>query len=218
MERNTFFGVVSKVLNPDTYEIEIDIPGENERLRAFPKRSEVDEPRVGDHVLLTEFDPLYHTYYIYEKIKENDFIGIRSRGKIVKINKDKVVIGIMKVDSNNYKPKKRFPDTFKGDEWYDDKSGVSPIKDDMITSWISIDKDGNLEIMMEKDSNITIKGDCNIKVEGSTELNCPDVTITGGTLKTKGGTAVSNGMGGFCGLPNCLLTSAPHVTTEITGT
>lgn len=47
---NTFIGVIAKVLDPDLYTIEVDIPGENERLSAFPFRGEVDEPRVGDVV------------------------------------------------------------------------------------------------------------------------------------------------------------------------
>ena len=32
---NTFIGVIAKVLDPDLYTIEVDIPGENERLSAF---------------------------------------------------------------------------------------------------------------------------------------------------------------------------------------
>ena len=82
---NTFIGVIAKVLDPDLYTIEVDIPGENERLSAFPFRGEVDEPRVGDVVFLRELDPIYHSYYLYEKLKENDFIGIRARKTLFRL-------------------------------------------------------------------------------------------------------------------------------------
>lgn len=136
---NTFFGVISSVLDQDLYTIEVDIPGENEKLKAFPKRGEVDEPRVGDVVYLTELDPLYHSYYLYEKLKENSFIGIRARGKIVKMNEDIIEIGI-------YDPTV---------EWKDDNSGNDNTPEP--TSYIKIDKDGGINIYSEGNINILTK-------------------------------------------------------------
>ena len=46
-------GTITKILDPDLYTVEVDIPGRNQELRAFPKRGEVDEPRVGDVVEYT---------------------------------------------------------------------------------------------------------------------------------------------------------------------
>jgi len=243
----TYFGVIAKVLDPDLYTVEVDIPGEQERLKAFPFRGEVDEPRVGDVVFLREFDPIYHSYYLYEKLKENDFIGIRARGKKIWMKEDFIQIGIIPPDANNSGGAKSFPDTVAG-EWYDDKSGKNQTPE--CTSWIRVDKSGNIDVEMEGagkvhitadhevnvDGNVTIKvggnakiavsgnvdakidGNLDAKVSGTTELDCPTVTITGGILQTSGGTCAADGQGGFCGLPVCCLTGAHHVGTMISGT
>ena len=236
---NVFFGVIAKVLDPELYTIEVDIPGEGERLRAFPFRGEIDEPRVGDVVFLREMDPNYHSYYLYEKLKENDFIGFRARGKKIWVNKDEFIqIGIFPPDSNNSKDAKEFPKTVKG-EWYDDKSGKNPTPD--CTSWIKIDKEGNIDIEMEgtghmhitKDHDVKIdgnlkveiggnaevkiggnltaevSGNADINVSGSTKLTSPDVTITGGKATIKGA-ATPDSQGPWCGLPNCVFSGCPQ--------
>lgn len=105
----------------DLYVVKVDIPGTNKGLYAFPKRSEIDEPRVGESVILTEIDPVWHSYYIYEKIKENDFIGIRSRGKVIKFHEEEITIGI---------------DSAMDDSWLDDNSGADNTPES--TSWIKI--------------------------------------------------------------------------------
>ena len=84
-EETFFAGTITEILDPVLYEIKVDIPGVIGGVKAFPIRGEVDEPRVGDFVLLLSLDPVYHSYYLYKKIKENDFIGFRSNGKMVDI-------------------------------------------------------------------------------------------------------------------------------------
>jgi hypothetical protein len=64
-----FIGKIVKIVDPDLYKIEVDIPGYNKNLPAFPKRGEVDEPRIGDVVILKELDPNYKSYYLWEKAK-----------------------------------------------------------------------------------------------------------------------------------------------------
>lgn len=99
-----YIGVITKLLgkddgkDPDLYQVEVDIPERGKGFKAFPLRGEVDEPRVGDVVVLRELDPEYHSYYLYEKLKENKFIGIRARGKKIKITKDEIEIGVYKDD------------------------------------------------------------------------------------------------------------------------
>jgi len=234
----TYFGVIAKVLDPDLYTVEVDIPGEQERLKAFPFRGEVDEPRVGDVVFLREFDPIYHSYYLYEKLKENDFIGIRARGKKIWMKEDFIQIGIIPPDANNSVDAKSFPDTVAG-EWYDDQSGAD--KTPSCTSWVKIDKEGNIDIEMEgnghmhitgdhkveidggltvkigADAKIEVGGSADVTVSGSAKLTSPDVTITGGQLTVKG-TAAPTSQGGFCALPACCLTGAPHIGHVISGT
>jgi hypothetical protein len=99
-----YIGVITKLLgkddgkDPDLYQVEVDIPERGKGFKAFPLRGEVDEPRVGDVVVLRELYPEYHSYYLYEKLKENKFIGIRARGKKIKITKDEIEIGVYKDD------------------------------------------------------------------------------------------------------------------------
>lgn len=242
---NTFIGVIAKVLDPDLYTIEVDIPGENERLSAFPFRGEVDEPRVGDVVFLRELDPIYHSYYLYEKLKENDFIGIRARGKKIWMKEDFIQIGIIPPDANNSKDAKEFPKTVKG-EWYDDKSGSDQTPSS--TSWIQIDKEGNIEIEMEGagkmhitadhtvniDGNLKVEiggnaeikvgGNAKIEVSGNTEVKSPNikvdgaqVQITGGQLTTNGSVA-PQGTGAYCGLPFCVFSGCPQSGPIVSGT
>lgn len=221
------------VYTKDLYVVKVDIPGQNKNLYAFPKRSEIDEPRVGEAVLLTEIDPIWHSYYIYEKIKENDFIGIRSRGKVIKFHEDEITIGI---------------DSAMDDSWYDDNTGADPTPES--TSWIKIQKDGTIDINSEVDlkinidgnsevtiggdskvdisgnSDITVSGDCNIKVSGNTKIessgncdikasgnctvNSPNTKLTGGNV-TVGGTAAPSGKGSWCSLPACIFSGAVHI-------
>lgn len=234
MKKN--FGVISKIIDPDLYTVEVDIPGENIELKAFPKRGEVDEPRVGDVVWLEEIDPLYHSYYLYEKLKENDFIGIRSRGKVLRFNSEEVSIGIF--DPSN-------------ESWYDKNDGVDPTPKP--TSWIKLDAGGNININAEGNENIVIagtgtikvsgditvkaganatvevsgnasvkvsgntaiesSGNCDIKASGSCTIDSPDVKITGASA-TVAGTPSPEGRGAWCGIPFCCFTGAPQSSSK----
>ena len=242
----TYFGVIAKVLDPDLYTVEVDIPGEQERLKAFPFRGEVDEPRVGDVVFLREFDPIYHSYYLYEKLKENDFIGIRARGKKIWMKEDFIQIGIIPPDANNSAGAKSFPDTVAG-EWYDDQSGADKTPD--CTSWVKIDKEGNIDIEMEGsghmhimkdhkveiDGNVDIKvggnakievsgnvdakidGNLDAKVAGTTELDSPNVTVTGGIFNMTGQSSTDMN-GPFNPIKICPVTGSPHCGSVVNGT
>ena len=78
-------------------------------------------------VVLLELDPTYKSYYLYEKLKENNFIGIRSRGKMIKMTKSELTIGIFDPTSE-----------------YNDKQEKDTTPEP--TSWIKIDKSGNINI------------------------------------------------------------------------
>lgn len=233
---------ISKVIDPDRYEVELCIPGVIEGVKAFPMRGEVDEPKPGDLVLCIGLDPVYHSVYFYQCLKENEYIGFRSRGKKVDITKDRIEIGI-------------FPET------QDPEATDAPYPENETpesTSWIKIDADGNLDIMAEGNQTVNIMGDskvniqgasevtiggeakvditgkatvcvnsdvsldvtgnANISVSGSVKLDSPTVTITGGgTLETKGGSVAPQGVGGFCAIPVCPFSGSPHTGTQITG-
>lgn len=237
MKANNFIGVITKILDPDLYTVEVDIPEENVELKAFPLRGEVDEPRIGDVVYLVELDPVYHSYYLYGKLKENSFIGFRSRGKQVKITETDITIGI-------FDPSAEYNDVKTED--------TTPA----VTSWIKIDSSGNIDINAEGNETIKIAGDStieisgnqtikisgnqsievsgnqdvkvsgNLKVEasGNAEIKSPNIKIegsqtqiTGGQLTTNG-TAAPSGSGPFCGIPVCPFSGAPHVGNMVSGT
>ena len=240
-----YIGVIAKVLDQDLYTIEVDIPGEQERLKAFPFRGEVDEPRVGDVVFLRELDPIYHSYYLYQKLKENDFIGIRARGKKIWMKEDFIQIGIIPPDANNSTGAKNFPDTVAS-EWYDDQSGKDTTPD--CTSWVKIDKEGNIEVEMEAggkvhitadhevkiDGNLKVEiggnaeikvggntsletsGNCDIKTSGSCTIDSPDVKVTGASM-TVAGSASPSGSGPFNCLKACIFSGCVHVGDKSLG-
>ena len=74
-------------------------------------------------------------------------------------------------------------------------------------------------ILIKNDGSINIKS-TNVKVEATNvEVKGSTVNITGGTLKTgNGGTAAPTSKGGFCAIPVCPLTGAPHIGDVLSGT
>lgn len=216
-ERLYYLGVVKNIIEDEdngiTKEygiIEADIPGVIQGIRAFPKRNELSEPKPGDAILLLCLDPILNSYWIYERIKENDFIGIRAAGKMIDITPDYISIGIFDKDSGYEEDERPEMKTYLKL----DSEGNLEIKTEGNTS---IEIKGNTEIKTEGDTNIETSGTTDIKSNGACTIDSPDVKVTGGKL-TVNGAGVANGQGGFCGLPNCLFTSAPHVTNTITGT
>lgn len=208
-------GIITRLLgeedgyDPDLYVVEVDVPGDNFSYTSFPKRNEPDEPRINDIVLLQAFDSTWHSYSLYERLKENKFIGIRSRGKQIKMDTDTISIGI-----------------FDPEEEYHNNETLESYKERELTSWIKIDKDGNLDIKMENNATINIEGnvtinvkgnvdaviegsvnaevknDASINVKGKTDLTSPNINISGPGTLTCAGTVVGEAGGGpFCAFP-----------------
>lgn len=203
-----YTGTIVEITDPLLYVIKVDIPGVKEGVTAFPTRGEVDEPRVGDFVILRCFDPVFQSYYLYQKIKENDFIGFRSRGKMVDITPEYIQIGIYDPSNDEWNDKSENTST---DELGRVQGGYRP----EVTDWMRLDKNGNLNVYLRNNAridisgnedvhivgnlNITVEGDAKITVEGSTTLKSPDVVIKGpGVLTCKGITVPSAEGGPFC--------------------
>ena len=52
----------------------VDVPGYGEKLPAVPlSRGEMDEPVVGNLVIIMSLDQVYHSVNFYTKLKENTF-------------------------------------------------------------------------------------------------------------------------------------------------
>ena len=218
-----FIGRITKVIDREEYQVEVEIPGYGKELPAVPlSRGEMDEPVEGNLVIIMSLDPYHHDVNFYTKLKENKFVGIRSNGKVIDMTKDYITIG---AEDNS----KTHKDSYQQEEHIE-----RPDK-----AYIKFDNDGNIEIEAIKDLNITIKGGnttikstSTLKVESpeititgdnttinsssTVKVDSPEVTITGGKLTVKG--TVETSTGPFCGIPNCLFTGAPHGGNVVTGT
>ena len=195
-----YLGTIVEVIDPVLYKVRCDIPGEFEGVTAFPKRSEgMDEPRVGDFVLLMSFDPVYHSYFIYEKLKENDFIGFRSNGKMINVTPDFIEMAIF------------------SDDWNDDQGdgNYRPTP----TSWINMDSSGNVDMVLESNLTVSIDGKSNIEINGECNVtlggNCT-VTIEGdGKIVTKGNAEIkSQGNTNITASANCTVEGKGNTTIK----
>lgn len=206
-----YLGRIREVTDPDLYTVTVDVPGVFEGVPAWPDRTVLDEPRPGDVVLLMGLDPVFRgSTLFYRGLKENGFIGIRARGKKIEVTPEKVEIGIYPVDT----------------KYTDADSPTS-------TSWVRIGADGTLDMSLESGATVKVgaggtlevKGDLTVKVTGNVNLEAsggatvksPSVKVTGGTLEVAG-TAGATGTGGFCAIPVCPFSGAPHVGNKISGT
>ena len=210
-----YSGTIVEILDKVLYEIKVDIPGLKTGVTAYPMRGEVDEPRVGDFVFLKCLDPVFQSYYLYHKIKENDFIGFRSNGKMVDITPDYIQIAIFDPSNEEWND---FSENTETDGLGREVGGYRP----EVTDWIRIDKNGNLNIHLRSDASITIDGnvdldvdgDANVYIHGTTKLKSPDVVIKGpGILTCKGVTVPSAEGGPFCAVK----VAPPPGTSMISG-
>ena len=179
-----FTGTIVEIVDPVLYHIKVDIPGIASKVPAFPMRGEVDQPRVGDFVLLRSLDPVFKSYYLYQKIKENNYIGFRSNGKMVDITPEYITVAIFD------------PETVYSDSVRDDSFRPIP------TDWLKIDKNGNLEVFLRENSNITITGnskvtiniDSAVEIIGNSTVKIggnSDIDITGNsTINVNGNSTV----------------------------
>lgn len=205
-----YLGQITEVTDPDRYTVKVDVPGVMLGVIAYPDRSTVDEPKVGDVVRLLCLDPVWKSANFWVSLKEDGYNGIRSRGKKLEMKKESVELGI-----------------FSPDTPY--KEGETPDS----TSYLRITEGGDLEVLMEgsgrvkigKDHKVEVSGSLTVKVSGDTTLESSgsvsiksgNVTIGGGQV-TINGSAAPTGSGAFCAIPVCPFSGAPHVGNKITGT
>jgi hypothetical protein len=179
-------------------------------------------------VVVCSWDPVYNSYCTYEKLKENDFVGFRAHGKMVQINHEKIVVGVFD-EGTEYKDDD-VPDVSKLAHLEMDKSGNITVH---AAANITVEGDSNCTITIKGNVSLTVEGNVKEKISGnvesdingnlsvtangSTELSCPDVTVTGGMMSV-GGSAAPNGNGGWCAIPVCPLNGAVHRGDCLAGT
>lgn len=248
---NSYIGTVTYVkddpnglLKNDSlyHEAVVSVPGVFENVLAFPKRPNLDEPKVGDLVEVYSWDPTFNSYCTYEKLKEDDFVGFRAHGKMVQITHEKIVVGVFD-ESQEYKDDE-IPDISKLAHLEMDKEGnievhaaknitVNGDADCTITikgnssitingnNSVKIDGNsevevgGNLSAKVNGNMDVEASGNANIKAGGSAKIDSPSVTITGGKLTVKG-SATPDMQGPFCALKNCVFSGAPQSSSLTT--
>lgn len=199
-----YLGSVHEVIDRVTYEITADIPGVAQEVKAYPwSRGEMDEPVAGNLIYLIALDPVYHSVYLYMKAKENDFIGIRSNGKMIDITPDYISMGVYETETTS-------------------KDGERP---DLSKSYCKMDSEGNIEIMATGNEKIEIKGDAEVKVSGNVKVEVSGnadikvsgtTNIDGQTLNINSGTINMNkklpnpGSGPLNCIPSCLFSGVAH--------
>ena len=191
-----YLGTIHEVKDRLTYEVTVDIPGVAKEVRAYPySRGEMDEPVAGNLVYLLSVDPVYHSFYLYTKAKENDFIGIRSNGKIIDIKPDSLTIGVYDTSSTS-------------------KDDTRP---DPSKSYLKMDESGNIEInatgnekvTISGNAEVSISGNANIKVSGTTNIDVATLNINSGTINMNS-KIPSPGSGPLNCIPNCIFSGCAH--------
>lgn len=189
---NYYLGVVTAVTPDDDdriknekewHEVLIDIPGVIQGVTAYPFRDELDEPKINDKVLVLDVDPLYHSYFLYRKLKEDGFIGFRSSGKMVSITPDEIILGVFGPDDNDEYPEyaeDEIPNCDPGDDGSGDgfayikltKTGDIDIRTkgkSTITIFGKDDKNYGNHIIINEKSKVTIKKESEVLIEGDGE-------------------------------------------------
>ena len=214
---NYYLGTVLEVLDPDLYKIKIDLPGLSKEAEAFPMRGELDEPRPGDQVLVRDIDPIYHSFYLYSKLKVDCFIGFRSRGKMIQITEEEINVSIFDPNESYEENEGEIPSEIKAFIKIKKSGDIEISNMDSDNGEIMMDLKGTISITAHDNSNIEVSGNSEILVNGSATLDCPNVTIKGGVLNVDGSVGPT-GSGPFCAIPVCPLTGAPHIGNKVVGT
>ena len=101
VEERYYLGKITSVEDRLLYRIRVSIDNVVDDAMAFPLRGEVDEPKVGDLVLLYNIDPIFQSCYLYSKIKEDNFLGFRSNGKLISITPESITMTVYENDDES---------------------------------------------------------------------------------------------------------------------
>jgi hypothetical protein len=227
-----YLGVVKEVVNSDTFIIKAQIKGFLESVTAYPF-AVYDQPEVGEPILLETIESIFGMSFIYNKDRLADYTRLKLTDSEIGVYKDKIKLqskdaNILITNENDI--------TITSD-----KANIKVDKDNNITltsdkANIVIDKDNNItltsdeaNIKIDEDNNITLKsGDNSIEIssEGKIDIKSEDeinveskaVTITGGTLETKGTVEPEDDGGPFCAVTVCPFTGLNHAGSKVKDT
>lgn len=180
VQGNFYLGTVASVPEDGNFEIVADIPGVIRGVKAFPLRGDCDEPKPGDAIILLGLDPEYNSYYLYWKLKENDFTGFRAYGKEISIEEEKLVI--RSYSGENSEDGEHEPGEEVARIQMDDKGNL--VASNKAGAEIKITDNGDIKTSSPNEkSTITLKNDGNIEIE-----------TLGGEISFKGGGTIDFGV------------------------
>lgn len=240
VQANFYLGVVKEYSGEFDFKITADIPGVISGVNAFPIRGDCDEPKPGDPIILLGLDPLYNSYFLYWKLKENDFTGFRVKGRQISFQESGIRISIDEPESGE-------GESGEGEEGGNSKESDAKVLDGEV-SRIDLDTEGNIEVInksgafMKLDSEGNIEANngqtgklsitsdgvvraetaetSSIELDGQGNIN---IEIRSGTVKLKGfgtlelpKTMLANGIipTGFLSEPLSLPAGSPHKYTN----
>ena len=180
VQGNFYLGVVASIDKNDKFKIKADIPGVILGIDAYPLRGNWDEPKENDPIILLGLDPEFNSYYLYWKLKENDFTGFRAYGKEISIEEEKLVI--RSYTGENSKDEEHEPGEEVAKIQIDDKGNL--VASNKTGAEIKITDEGDIKTSSPNGiSTITIKSDGNIEIE-----------TLGGEISFKGGGTIDFGI------------------------
>lgn len=190
-----FFGRVTEVVDDKKFIIKFTVETTIEDCIAYPIDT-FDEPNEGDPVYLIEIDTPFGYSYMWKKLRLFDHTRMKLLDSLVDIHDDHVEIHAG-----------------------EDKSVILINNDGTIKIETNDSISVKTKTLNVEDTDTKIKA-TNVKVEAtSVEVKGSTVNITGGILKTgNGGVAAPTSKGGFCAIPICPLTGAPHIGDVLSGT
>ena len=178
-----YLGVVADYQGGPDFRITADIPGVIQGVNAFPLRGDCDEPKPGDPIILLGLDPDYNSYYLYWKLKENDFTGFRVMGQQISFDKEKGIrISIDSRETPEYTP--NFPkddERLAGEVSHIDLSLQGDIEiGNSSNTTLQIDRNGNVHIKLSPASGLVIDSSGgSIRLLGSGILDLGSLTVGG---------------------------------------
>lgn len=198
VQGNFYLGVVSKIIGESReekqeYRIEADIPGVIKGVKAFPIRDTLDEPKIGDPIILLGLDPEYNSYYLYWKLKENEVTGFRSAGKEVIMTPSELVARVYVDETDkDSRPEAKYDDAEK----YPMEKEIASIR---------MKESGQIIMTNQAETEVIIQdnGDVDIKTKGhnmTVNLGGGTMTMANGTIVFRGG-HLDNGVAPFIGDP-----------------
>lgn len=215
---NFMFGTVSEIVDDHKFVIKFTTKEVIENAIAYPIDT-FDEPNIGDPVWIISIETIFGYSFMWKKLRLFDYTRLKLLDSRICLCHDHILFQVGGEESaqNGDEAAPVFV-RFNVDGTIVVKSTKSvtvetpevyvkgTTKIDVETP--DYDLRGTETVDIETPA-YTLKGNDTIDIKGGT------ITVTGKEFKTKAGTCSPTGTGGFCAIPVCPLSGAPHIGNSI---